>query len=91
MSVIRVNKIVGLGNTGPEFTNGVRFPAGTFEDLADKIDIDTVGVATFSNLNATTVSVANSVTADSYLGNASGLTLSGLKVGNAAGLITVIA
>ena len=91
MSVIRVNKIVGLGNTGPEFTNGVRFPAGAFEDLADKIDIDTVGVATFSNLNASTVSVANSVTATSFTGNCRSLTISGLKMGNAIGLISVVA
>ena len=91
MSVIRVNKIVGLGNTGPEFTNGVRFPAGAFEDLADKIDIDTVGVATFSNLNASTVSVANSVTATTLTGNCISLTVSGTKMAEAIGLISVVA
>ena len=91
MSVIRVNKIVGLGNTGPEFTNGVRFPAGTFDDIADKIDIDTVGIATFLNLNASTVSVANSVTAISFTGNCLGLTISGTKMSEAIGLINVLA
>ena len=91
MSVIRVNRIVGLGNTGPEFTNGVRFPAGTFENIADKIDIDTVGIATFSNLNASTVSVANSVTALSYTGNVRNLTISGTKMPEAIALISVLA
>ena len=59
--------------------------------LQIKFDIDTVGVATFSNLNASTVSVANSVTATSFTGNCRSLTISGLKMGNAIGLISVVA
>lgn len=91
MSVIRVDKIVGLGDTGPVFPNGVRFPAGTFDNLADKIDIDTVGIATFVNLNASTVSVANSVTAATFSGNCLGLTLPGTSMSDAIGLISVLA
>ena len=91
MSVTRVDKITGLGNTGPVFSNGMTFPAGTFGNLADKIDINTIGVATFANLNATTVSVANSVTAATYTGNGYSLTgLTGLQGSEALGLIQVI-